>query len=103
MLSRPSLWPTAVRQWWRLAPSRWWRRPPFLPVPTREYLRFRLVTQYGDTRTPPDGDDVVSYRAPIAAGMLGCRAGETATLDLPQGAVEVIVQSVTQVVETTVE
>lgn len=49
------------------------------------------------------GEGVVSYRAPIAAGMLGCKAGDTATLDLPQGAVEVIVQSVTQVVESAVE
>ena len=31
----------------RLAPPQWWRRPPFLPLPPREYLRFRLLTAVG--------------------------------------------------------
>jgi hypothetical protein len=56
---RPRLWPTALRQMVRLARARWWRRPPFLPVPDREYLRFRLQTQYGDA--PPVARDLVAY------------------------------------------
>jgi hypothetical protein len=52
--ARPRLWPTALRQARRLVPSRWWARAPFVPVPDRDYLRFRLTTQYGD---------VVSYLA----------------------------------------
>ena len=31
----------------RLIPSRWWTRPPFLPVPNRDYVRFRLLTAVG--------------------------------------------------------
>lgn len=59
---RPVLWPTAARQARRLAPTRWWRRPPFLPVPDRAWLRFRLETHYGsDTR--PDPHDVVVWLA----------------------------------------
>lgn len=59
---RPSLWSTAVRQVFVLAPDGWWRRPPFLPLPDRDYLAFRLQTQYGgDGTTPPVASDVVHY------------------------------------------
>ena len=59
--SRPTLWPTALRQIRRMAPAHWWARPPFLPLPARSYLRFRLVTQYGDPAHPLVADDVVRY------------------------------------------
>ena len=36
-------------------------RPPFLPVPSAEYLRFRLLTQYGDAAQRPAPDDVLNY------------------------------------------
>lgn len=62
---RPVLWPTAAVQVWRLARRGWWRRPPFLPLPTREYLDMRLVTQYGGTpeeaRAAVRAGDVVDY------------------------------------------
>jgi len=58
---RPSLWPTALRQMRRTAAPGWYRRPPFLPVPSGEYLRFRLVTQYGDADHRPEPVDVVNY------------------------------------------
>ena len=61
VVARPGLWPTAIRQWWRLVPGGWWRRPPFLPVPATEYVRFRLLTQYGDNEHAPDAADVVNY------------------------------------------
>jgi hypothetical protein len=32
-----------------------------LPVPDREYLRFRLQTQYGDPDREPEAADVVAY------------------------------------------
>ncbi len=57
----PSLWITAVRQGWRLVPQRWWRRRPFLPVPSRQYLEFRMLTQYGDNVRRPDPEDVLNY------------------------------------------
>jgi hypothetical protein len=60
VIRRPQLWVTAVRQAHRLAPGRWWRRPPFLPVPDREYLRFRLETQYGADGVPAPAD-LVTY------------------------------------------
>jgi hypothetical protein len=57
---RPQLWATAVRTAARTARPSWWRRPPFVPVPDRDYLRFRMETQYG-APVPPDATDVVSY------------------------------------------
>ena len=61
VLRHPSLWPTALRQARRLAPDGWWRRAPFLPVPPRGYLDFRLLTQYGDGAHRTEPDDVVNY------------------------------------------
>ncbi|HEY3140365.1 MAG TPA: hypothetical protein VGJ86_04510 [Acidimicrobiales bacterium] len=62
VVGRPGLWLTAVRQARLLARAGWWRRPPFLPLPPRDYLRFRLQTAYGgDGRGPMRGDDLVAY------------------------------------------
>lgn len=59
--ARPGLWPTAVRQTGRLARRGWWRRPPFLPLPGADYLRFRMETQYGDELHRPQPADVIDY------------------------------------------
>jgi hypothetical protein len=61
VVKRPSLWRTVVRQMRRTAAPGWWKRRPFLPVPSGEYLRFRLLTQYGDARHRWEPDDVVNY------------------------------------------
>ena len=61
ILRRPDLWWTAARQVRRMAPDRWWRARPFLPLPSPEYLRFRVVTQYGDSRHRADPADVLNY------------------------------------------
>ena len=59
----PTLWPVAVRQWRRTVPSGWWLRRPFLPVPAKSYVEFRLVTQYGANGHPPATADVLNYLA----------------------------------------
>ena len=64
VISRPSLWPTALRQLARMSPPRWWTRRPFLPVPDPDYLQFRLETQYGQASESAgvmQPDDVVVY------------------------------------------
>ena len=58
---RPSLWGTAASQLFRLAEPGWWRRRPHLPLPSADYLRFRLQTQYGDPDREPEPDDLVTY------------------------------------------
>ena len=60
--------------------------------------------QDGETKTltilgPWDvGEGLVSYRAPLAAGMLGSKPGDTVTLNLPSGDVTVTVRSVEKAV-----
>lgn len=46
---------------WRFRRNRWWARPPFLPVPARDYLRWRMYTAYGDADAVPPVDDVIRY------------------------------------------
>jgi len=59
---RPSLWFTAIVQLFRLARPGWWRSWPFLPRPDREYLRFRLETQYGGSGDQgADPADLITY------------------------------------------
>ena len=56
-----ALWPAAVRALVLHAPDRWWSRWPFLPVPDRAWLRFRLQTAYGDPDRAPEPADVVTW------------------------------------------
>ena len=58
---RPDLWVTSVGQVGRLTPNRWYAQWPFLPIPAREYLEFRVLTQYGDTQRSPEVRDVIDY------------------------------------------
>jgi len=65
VIVRPTLWPTAIVQAFRLVPRGWWRTAPFLPIAPSDYLEFRLVTQYGGghgvDRGPIRPHDVVDY------------------------------------------
>jgi hypothetical protein len=58
---RPDLWLIALVQARRFAPDRWWSRPPFLPIPDRELVRFRATTQYGDPDRVPTAEDLVIW------------------------------------------
>ena len=61
VVRRPRLWPAGVRAYVSHVPDRWWAHRPFLPVPDRAWIRFRLQTQYGDPSHAPDPDDVVTW------------------------------------------
>lgn len=61
LVVRPVLWGTAVRQLLVLAVDGWYRRPPYLPVPDRDYFRFRMQTAYGDADRDPEPADLVTY------------------------------------------
>jgi hypothetical protein len=41
-----------ARFYMRLIPRDWFHRPPFLPIPPAQYLRWRLRTAYGRQRPP---------------------------------------------------
>lgn len=60
---RPRLWATALRQWRRTTPRGWWKRRPFLPLPSRDYLAFRMITQYGSADHRIEPGDVLNYLA----------------------------------------
>ena len=59
-----------LRQLRRAARRGWWRRPPFLPLPSADYVRFRLLTQYGDDDATPTADDVVTL-PPVVSRLAG--------------------------------
>lgn len=61
VLLRPALWLTAIVALKRFAPDGWYRRPPFLPLPDPQLLRFRATTQYGDPEAPIAAHDLVVW------------------------------------------
>jgi hypothetical protein len=46
---------------WAFRRRRWWARAPFLPLPDRDYLAWRLHTAYGDERPLPPAEDVIRF------------------------------------------
>ena len=60
-LRRPSLGIDLLRVGWRFRRRHWPRRAPFLPLPAREYVRWRMLTAYGDPDAVPPADDVERY------------------------------------------
>lgn len=58
---RPALALALVRVAWRFRRRRWWAHPPFLPLPPREYVRWRMHTAYGDHDAVPPAADVERY------------------------------------------
>ena len=58
---RPRLAIDLVRLVWSFRARDWWRRPPFLPLPPREYMRWRMFTAYGDEDAIPPVDDVANF------------------------------------------
>ena len=59
--TRPRLWPAALRQVRSLARPGWWRRAPFVPLPDRDWMAFRLTTAYGDPQASLVPADVVTW------------------------------------------
>lgn len=46
---------------WAFRARDWNRHPPFLPLPPREYIRWRMYTAYGDEEAVPPVEDVVRF------------------------------------------
>ena len=60
-LLNPRLAVDLLRTAWAFRRRRWWSAPPFLPIPDREYLRWRMYTAYGDEDAVPPLADVVGF------------------------------------------
>ncbi|HEV8613273.1 MAG TPA: hypothetical protein VGQ73_07165 [Gemmatimonadales bacterium] len=57
----PRLAVDLVRTAWAFRRREWWRTPPYLPLPDRAYLRWRMYTAYGDEAAVPPLADVISF------------------------------------------
>lgn len=60
-LRHPATGVALLRVAWRFRRRGWWHRVPFLPLPDRAYLRWRMHTAYGEHDTVPPVDDVIRY------------------------------------------
>ncbi len=60
-LVNPRLALDLLRLVWSFRARGWYRRPPFLPLPPAEYIRWRMYTAYGDERALPSVEDVVRF------------------------------------------
>jgi hypothetical protein len=60
-LLNPRLALDLLRTAWAFRRQRWWAHAPFLPVPDRTYLRWRMHTAYADENAVPPLDDVVRF------------------------------------------
>ena len=58
---RPSLIPAIFGTAWAFRANRWFRRPPFLPIPPKEYMKWRLETAYGDPNATPPAEELERY------------------------------------------
>ena len=60
-IRHPGVAADLLRVAWRFRDRRWYRRFPFLPLPARDYVRWRMHTAYGTYDAVPPADDVVRY------------------------------------------
>jgi hypothetical protein len=67
-VTRPALAIDLLRLAWRLRRRAWYRRPPFLPLPSADYVRWRMYTAYGSERAVPPARDVERYARWASAG-----------------------------------
>jgi hypothetical protein len=60
-LRRPSTLPYVVQAAWAFRARDWYRRFPFLPLPPRSYIRWRMETAFGDPEAVPSPNDLERY------------------------------------------
>jgi len=53
----------AIRTAWAMRSQRWWSRRPPVPLPDRDYLRWRSYTAYGDPNAAIVLSDLRSFLA----------------------------------------
>ena len=60
-LVNPRLAVDLLRTAWAFRRHRWWATAPFLPLPDRTYLRWRMYTAYGNEDAVPPLGDVIGF------------------------------------------
>lgn len=58
---RPWRIPAILGMAWSFRARGWYRRPPFLPLPPKDYIRWRMETAYGDAGTVPPGHELEGF------------------------------------------
>ena len=58
---RPLLIPALIGAAWAFRRRDWYRRPPFLPLPSASFLRWRLETAYGDPHALPPIEELERF------------------------------------------
>ena len=58
---RPGLIPALVGMAWSFRGRDWMRKPPFLPLPPKDYMRWRMETAYGDPEAVPPADELERF------------------------------------------
>ena len=61
VLRHPGLMFPLLGAAWRFRARHWYRQPPFLPLPPRDYIAWRLHTAYGDEDAVPPARDLLRY------------------------------------------
>jgi hypothetical protein len=60
-LRHPRLLPPLIAAAWRFRRRGWYRTPPFLPLPPRDYVEWRLHTAYGSGDALPTVRELERY------------------------------------------
>lgn len=60
-LLHPRLYGPALRAAWHFRARDWYRRPPFLPLPPREYVDWRMETAYRSADALPTAAELGRY------------------------------------------
>ncbi len=58
---RPWLLPLLLSSAWAFRSRAWFRQKPFLPVPSRAYVRWRLDTAYGNPEADPPLEELLRF------------------------------------------
>ena len=61
LLLRPLDLVALLRMMWRFRKRDWMSHPPFLPVPSAMYLRWRMHTAYGDENASPSAEELLRF------------------------------------------
>lgn len=60
-IRRPWLIPVMLTTAWAFRANHWYRQPPFLPLPSKDFMRWRMETAYGPGITVVPSRDLERY------------------------------------------
>lgn len=61
VLGRPASWWDLLTAAWAFRRRNWHKTPPFLPLPSTAYLRWRMETAYGEPDAVPSPEELVRF------------------------------------------